>query len=131
MPDLAFAIRAQNESKAAFDAAASEVDRLGKAADSADGPVKRVGEAVETAGNKADSSHGKFGKVTGALGDMAKIAGGFVIGAGLTSLPGFLKEAAEAAADDEASTAILNSTLANLADRAGAVNPSLQDMKAG
>lgn len=90
---LAFAIKAQNEASAVLKAVQADVENLGKS---------------------ADDHSGKVGKFSGALGDMAKVAGGFAIGSGLLALPGLLGGMASAAAEDEQATARLNQTLKNL-----------------
>ncbi|CAB4166846.1 hypothetical protein UFOVP1383_37 [uncultured Caudovirales phage] len=54
------------------------------------------------------------GKVGSAIGKVASIASGFVIGKGLLELPGFLTGAAQGAADDEAATLRLTQALKNL-----------------
>ena len=81
--DLTFAIRAVNEAQAALKSATSDVEKLGQAADKSNSFVSKMG---------------------GSFLDVTKIAGGFALGAGLTGAAGFLKGAAQAAAEDEQST---------------------------
>lgn len=79
-----------------------------------------------------DGASKSSGKLGSALGGMAKIAGGFVLGAGLLKLPGLLSGAAQAAADDEAATIRLNKALANytatMDDGADALKEITDDM---
>ena len=49
-----------------------------------------------------------------ALGGVAKVAGGFIVAEGLMSMGGFLKDAAQAAAEDEQATARLEQALRNV-----------------
>src|SRR5690348_3840520 len=61
----------------------------------------------------AKSAHASFGSLGSALGDVAKMAGGFVIGQAVFELPGKLMEAAKAAAEDSASQAKLQQAVEN------------------
>lgn len=72
-----------------------------------DGDTKGLGTAV----SEAD---GHLGKFKNALGDTAKIAAGMVLGNAITAAPGFLMDAAKAAAEDEQATARLEQTIKNL-----------------
>jgi hypothetical protein len=55
----------------------------------------------------------KAGGVGGTLKNLGTVAGGFVLGAGLLKAPDFLKSAAEAASEDEASTNRLKNAINN------------------
>ncbi len=57
-----------------------------------------------------------LGKLGGALGKVSQIAGGFVLGSGIMKAPGFLFDAAKAAAEDEAATQRLRQAMLNLAE---------------
>lgn len=89
---LAFAIRAVNEASAT---------------------LKAVQGDIHDVADKATKSQGPLGGMGSALGGVAKIAGGFVLGAGLLKAPGFLIGAAQAAADDEASQLKLQKAVEN------------------
>lgn len=89
---LEFAVRAVNEASKVLKDISGDIDGLGKS---------------------AESNSGKLGKIGGALGDIVKTAAGVATGLAATKLPGFLMDAAKAAAEDEASTARLNKTLEN------------------
>jgi len=91
---LAFAVRAVNEASAV---------------------LKQVQADIDGVGDKAEQSTKKTGGLGSSLGSVGKIAGGFVIGAALTQLPGLLTGAAQAAADDEAATMRLEQSLKNYA----------------
>ncbi len=56
---------------------------------------------------------GAAGGLKRALGDIGKIAGGFVLAQGIMKAPGFLMDAAQAAADDAASIAKLQKAVEN------------------
>ena len=71
--------------------------------------VKAKDEASKVLGDVEQKAKG----IGGALGDTAKIAGGFVLGEGLTRAPGFLLDAAQAAADDAANVAKLKQAVEN------------------
>lgn len=96
---LAFAIRAINEASAQLKAVQGDIDALGKSADAANPHVDKAGKSTRDLGDAAMSSHGPLGKLSSAFGDMAKIAGGFVIGQGLMKVPGLLNGAMSAASD--------------------------------
>lgn len=78
-----------------------------RAEDSASKVLKDVGDNAETAGKHA-------GGLGSALADVGKIAGGFVLGQGISQAPAFLFSAAKAAAEDEQSVARLTTTLKTL-----------------
>ncbi len=71
--------------------------------------IKARDEATAVLGNIEKKSGG----LTKAFGDMTKIAGGFVMGQGILQAPGFLVDAAQAAADDAASQEILRRAVEN------------------
>lgn len=89
---LGFAIRAVNEANKA---------------------LKEVQEDLRKVEGQAKDTSGAMSKMGGALGDVAKIAGGFVLAQGIMKAPGFLMDAAKAAAEDEAATARLDQALRN------------------
>jgi phage-related protein len=91
--NLDVAVRAVNEASAALKAARDDIDGLGKAADDSDGKTRKLG---------------------GALGDVAKIAAGFIVAQGIQKLGGFLTDAVKAAAEEEAAMARLGQTLKSL-----------------
>lgn len=62
-------------------------------------PVTKAFAEVEQA---SGGLQGALGKVGAAFGDMAKVAGGFVMAEGIMKAPGFLMDAANAAIEDEA-----------------------------
>lgn len=103
---LQFAIRAVNEAKTALKDVSNDI------------------EGVQKAAHEAEKATGGF---KGALGDVAKIAGGFVIGQGIVKAPGFLLDAAKAAAEDEAATMRLEQALRNLG---GNFDEHLKDVNA-
>lgn len=78
--DLTFAIKAVNDATAALKSVSTDIERIG---------------------NVSEHSSGLLGRMGGALGDVAKIAGGFVVAQGLLKLPGMLLGAADAASDFE------------------------------
>lgn len=65
------------------------------------------------AGKVLDSLKDKAGGFGSALGTVGKIAGGIVLGQGLLKAPGFLVDAAQAAADDAASVSRLQRAVEN------------------
>lgn len=81
--------------------------------------------------NAIDDSEKKGSSLGKTLGSIGKIAGGVALGAGITAAPGYLMNAAKAAADDEAATLRLNQTLSNLADVSGSGNEGLAQMQEG
>lgn len=81
--------------------------------------LKTVEADIEGLSKSADKSGGLLGKMGGALADVGKIAGGFVLSQGLLKLPGLLTGMAKAAADDEAATMRMDTALANLAKTTG------------
>ena len=74
--------------------------------------VTLIGDAdnLNRAFRDAGESAGGLGKH---LGDMGKIAGGFVLAQGIMKAPGFLADAAEAAADDAANLGKLQKAVEN------------------
>lgn len=73
--------------------------------------------AKDQASKVLDDVKEKAGGMGKALGDVAKIAGGFVVAEGITKLGGFLVDAAKGAAEDQAATDRLNQSLGNFLDR--------------
>ena len=69
--------------------------------------------AKDQASKVLDDVKDKAGGMGKALGDVAKIAGGFVVAQGITQLGGFLVDAAKGAAEDQAATDRLNKSLEN------------------
>lgn len=61
--------------------------------------AKDAANDIHEIGVKAEESGGRIGKLGGALGDIAKVAGGFVIGQGLLKLPGMMGSAISSASD--------------------------------
>src|SRR6266540_3535263 len=88
---------------------------LVEAKDAASGVLKDVGGQAKGLG--------------GILGDVGKIAVGFVLGAGLLQLPGFLMDAAKGAAEDAQGMAKLKqaveNTGASFGDYAGQLNDTI------
>src|SRR5690242_19778030 len=74
----------------------------------------RVAPAIQTANNAMSESGKSAGGLHSALSNVASIAGGFVIGGGLTQLPGLLTGLVKGAADDEAATQRLQAAIKNL-----------------
>lgn len=90
---LGFAIRAVNEANKALKEVTDDLGKVEKSAKNADGALSKMGSA---------------------MGDMAKIAGGFVLAQGIMKAPGFFMDAAKAAAEDEQATARLDQALRNV-----------------
>lgn len=90
---LAFAIKAVNEASKQLKDVQDDLGKAEKSAKDADGALSKMGHA---------------------MGDMAKIAGGFVLAQGFMKAPGFLMDAAKAAAEDEQATARLQQTIRSL-----------------
>ncbi len=88
------------------------VELFGK--DSASGPISAVHKGLTGLAGAATAPLGALGALGSAFGNVAQIAGGFALGGGLMSLPGFLQGAAQAAAEDEASTLRLSRTIQNM-----------------
>jgi hypothetical protein len=63
----------------------------------------KVGQDIRHIGDTAERSSGPIGRLAGALGDVAKIAAGFVIGQGLMQLPGLVGGMIGSASDLEES----------------------------
>jgi len=89
---LAFAIKAINESQKA---------------------LKEIQGDLKATSDKAEQATKHTGGLGSALGTMGKIAGGIVLGSGILQAPNFLMSAAQAAADDAASTAKLKQAVDN------------------
>lgn len=111
--DVSVAINAINNARKALDDAEADIKDLGEAADDAAPKLDKAGRATDDLADKAGKSHGILGKLGGALGGVAQIAGGFVIGNALSQLPGFLIGAAQGAAEDEAATKRLELAVRN------------------
>ena len=113
---LNFAIRAVNEASKAMKDIQTDLGGVEKKAGDAAPKLNKAGQETKQLGDAAEKTHGPLGKMSGALGDVAKIAGGFIIAQGLMKLPGFLIGAAQAAAEDEQATARLHQTLKSFID---------------
>lgn len=100
--EISFALRAINEASKTLKDVERDIGDLGKTADDSGGKLEGFGS-----------------KAGGALGNIASIAGGFVVAEGLMKMPGFLMDAAKAAAEDEAATMRLNKSLENLLKSTG------------
>lgn len=100
--EISFALRAINEASRTLKEVEKDIDDLGKTAADSGGKIEGFGS-----------------KAGGALGNIASIAGGFVVAEGLMKMPGFLMDAAKAAAEDEAATMRLNKSLENLLKSTG------------
>lgn len=100
---LTTALRAVNEGKAQLKEFQKDIDD--------------VGDKAEKAANRGNSAFGAFGK---GLLDVGKIAGGFVLGAGILKAPGFFMDAAKGAAEDAAAMERLHQTFRNYANMVGA-----------
>lgn len=72
----------------------------------------RVDVSLDTKQAEKDAE-GFKGKILGAFSEMGKVAGGFLMAQGAQSAVGFLKDAAIAAAEDEAATKRLDQALRN------------------
>lgn len=107
---LNFAIRAVNEAQAALKSVSGDIDEIGKSA------------------QQAEQHSGRF---SSALGNVASIAGGFVLAQGIIQAPGFLMEAAQAAADDAANVEKLKKAVENTGaswdDYAGSIKAVIED----
>lgn len=99
---LAFAIRAVNEAQKALKEVQGQVDGLASAAE------------------KSNSKFGIFNstaqKTLGVLGDIAKIAGGFIVAQGLMKLPSLFSDTTSAASDLEQSIGGVQSVFKGYAD---------------
>lgn len=108
---LAFAIRAVNEAS--------------KTLKDVEGDIGHVADAAE----KGDS---KLSKIGSSLGNVAKIAGGFIVAEGVMKLGGYLMDAVKGAAEDEAATMRLDQAIKNytstLDDSDQAHKEIMQDM---
>ncbi|MFN0096087.1 MAG: hypothetical protein ACKVVT_15100 [Dehalococcoidia bacterium] len=72
---------------------------LQKAMGEVEGGVGKAGKSLSDLTMKVDGMNGPLGKLSSALGGVAKIAAGFVIGGGLLKLPGILGGSMSAASD--------------------------------
>lgn len=84
----------------------SDTKDLEAGAQRAEKSIKGVGDAADDAGKKS-------GGFSSALKGASTVAGGFVLGTAITKAPGFLLDAAKAAAEDEQATARLDQALRN------------------
>jgi hypothetical protein len=78
------------------------------------GAKDEASKVIKGVGDTVDQTTSRIGKMGSALGDVAKIAGGFVLAQGILKAPGFFMDAAKAAAEDEAATARLQQTIKSL-----------------
>lgn len=98
-----------------------------KAVNEAQATLKDVQGQIQGVTDKAEKSNKSLGGMGSALGDVAKIAGGFVLGAGILKAPGFLMDAAQAAAEDAASMAKLKQAVDNTSTSYDSMAASLGD----
>jgi len=77
------------------------------------GTINILLKAQDQASRVLDAAGESAGGLGGKLGEVAKTAGGFVVGSALTDLPGKLLDMARGAADDAASTAKLEQAVRN------------------
>jgi hypothetical protein len=77
------------------------------------GNPKPLQDAMSQVEGSTGKLSGTLKGVGSAFGDVAKIAGGFVVAEGIMKAPGFLMDAAQAAAEDEAATSRLEQALRN------------------
>ena len=75
--------------------------------------VTIIVDGKDNASDTFDKVKKSAGGLGSALGDVAKVAGGFVIGKAMSDAPGFFLDAAAAAAEDAASTERLKQTIIN------------------
>src|SRR6266542_416947 len=85
-----------------------------KAVDDASAALKNVSSGLGGVEQAASKGHGPLTALGGALGNVASIASGFVIGKAITELPGFLMDAAKAAAEDEQAAVRVSTLLQTL-----------------
>ena len=78
------------------------------------GNPKPAQEAMKQVGESAGGLEAKVKGLDGAFSRAASVAAGFVVGQGLVKAPGFLMDAARAAAEDEAATARPERAVRNL-----------------
>lgn len=78
-----------------------------------DAEISILIKARDEATRVFDKIKGSAGALQGSLGKVASIAGGFVLAKGIIAAPGFLIDAAQAAADDAASVAKLQQAVIN------------------
>jgi hypothetical protein len=78
------------------------------------GNPKPAQDAMQQLGQSAGGLEAKVKGLDGAFSKAASVAAGFVVGQGLLKAPGFLMDAAKAAAEDEQATARLEQAVRNL-----------------
>jgi hypothetical protein len=78
------------------------------------GNAKPAQDAMQQLGQSAGGLEAKVKGLDGAFSKAASVAAGFVVGQGLLKAPGFLIDAAKAAAEDEQATARLEQAVRNL-----------------
>ncbi len=100
--------------------ATKDIKGIGDAANAASPHIEKTGKSVEDLGNKAERGHGPISKLGGALGDVAKIAGGFVVAQGLLQLPGLFSGMIGNASD-------VNESLSKAQTVFGASSKSIED----
>ncbi len=101
-----------------------------RATNEAEAPLRKVKDAIGDVEEKAGKTSGVLSSLGSHLGDVAKVASGFVIGSGLLKLPGFLTDAAKGAAEDAAATERLQQTFRNYANMVGAAPDTFQRLNA-
>lgn len=104
--DLTFLMKLQNEMSAELKRVQADMKALDGDTTKVAGAMKKAGDdsrdagaKIEKAGKDAERAGGFFSGAAKHLGDMAKIAGGFVIGQGLLQLPGLAKSFIDMASD--------------------------------
>lgn len=96
---LDLAIRLVNEASKTLKEIDADMGGLEKSTGRLDGALSKAGSVAKGFGS--------------AIGDVAKVAGGFVMAQGIMQAPGFLMDAAKAAAEDEQATMRLEQALRN------------------
>lgn len=86
-----------------------------RAVNEASATLRKVQGDIEATGASAERASTHASAFGGALGGVAKVAGGFVLARGILAAPGALMGMAKAAAADEAATLRLNQALKNYA----------------
>jgi len=87
---LSISVKLLNEAKADLARLQKDLDGVGDEAKKASPKLNDASDKVTKISKVAGAGHGPLGKFGGALGDVAKIAGGFIIAQGLIKLPGLL-----------------------------------------
>lgn len=113
---MGLALKASNNAQKVLQDAKGDVKGVGDAAKDASPKIKNAGDETGKLGEHAEKSHGPLGALAGGLKNIATIAGGMVLGTAILKAPGFLMDAAKAAAEDEAATMRLNLALQNYAE---------------